>query len=1267
MSTTETENLENIFCGNSQMAYALRNYDWDNSSLGPVTDWPESLRNTIRLMLTSAYPMFVWWGEEMIMFYNDAYIPVLGSKHPAAVGKSGKKQWKEIWHVIGPLMENVLRNGETCYRQKDLLYTKRNRIKEETYYTYSYSPIFNTDGSIGGLFCACHEDTLQVLSERRLTTISRISGVRTDITVNDARLEVMQVLAENRRDLPFVLLYKAEEGKFILDNYTKEAFTTDLQDIPELLQPPISLHNPEDDGALVVTTIPAVLRNLLKKPEHGVLPDQVAVVPVKDAGHNIIRGYFIVGISAVLPLNDDYLNFFKLLSSQVNATVTNVRAFEQERLLSKKLLELDKAKTDFFSNVSHELRTPLTLIMGPLELLLNKPNAFSEEDKESLRIMQRNGLRLLKQVNNLLSFSFVEAGRYKASFVPTALASFTGDLASTFESVMMQSGLKYRVSCNAISEPVYVDTDMWEMIVLNLLSNAYKFTLSGSIGIELVEEENDVVLLVSDTGVGIPEKDLPHLFERFYRVEQNIGRTFDGSGIGLALVAELVKLHGGSINVTSTTGKGSTFIVTIPKGRSHLPQDKIGTETEADRSILGPQKPDALSLVDSDLNHVNLSEDMVEIVGLNEDETLPIVLLVDDNLDMIQYVSRLLKKDYRVLTALNGQQALEVLRHQKPDLILSDVMMPVMDGVTLLNKVRKIPELVAVPVILLSARAGEEDKVLGFNTGADDYLVKPFSASELVTRIRSTIRNAKQRNEWKVKEQKLLSDTAERKELLESILNSISDAFYHVNNNLEFVYVNNRALEITNKTREEHIGRNVLDVYPYLAGSELYKTIQVALQTLQPVSVEYFDIELSRWFDCRLYPTAKGSTGYFADITDRKLEEIARIESENRFREVANAAPVLIWMSGTDKLCNFFNNRWLEFRGRTSEEEYGNGWTEGVHPDDLENCIQTYTNAFEAGRQFSIEYRLLNKDGEYRWILDNGCPRFTPDGQLLGYIGACTDITELKWAETLLSKYNSELEARVASRTAELQKANDQLKIEIKEKIRKKQELIKSHEQLHSLTSHLQDLREKERKLIAREIHDDLGQALTALKIEILLLYDRIEDSRSKYKNVMLESLGSMEKALDESLISLRKIISHLRPSLSDDLELVYEIQKLVTDLEKRIGIPIAVRSRVKKIELEPNIAIEVYRVMQESVTNIIKHACATAASIEITKENDKFRFLVTDNGIGFDDSVLAEKRSFGILGIKERAQRIGADLIIESCPGKGTTVELLVDATLKK
>ena len=243
------------------------------------------------------------------------------------------------------------------------------------------------------------------------------------------------------------------------------------------------------------------------------------------------------------------------------------RALEEERRRAEALAELDAAKTAFFANVSHGFRTPLTLLLAPLEDALAQPDpAASPADRERLTVAHTNGLRLLRLVNMLLEFSRIEAGRVRADGAPTDLAAFTAELASMFRSTIERAGLRFLVECPPLSRPVVVDRDMWEKIVLNLLSNAFKFTTEGEIAVTLRQVDQEAELSVCDTGVGIPEASLPRLFERFYQVRGTRGRSIEGTGIGLALVQELVKLHGGSVRTASTLGQGSTFIVTVPLG-----------------------------------------------------------------------------------------------------------------------------------------------------------------------------------------------------------------------------------------------------------------------------------------------------------------------------------------------------------------------------------------------------------------------------------------------------------------------------------------------------------------------------------------------------------------------------------------------------------------------------------------------------------------------------------------------------------------------------
>ncbi len=407
------------------------------------------------------------------------------------------------------------------------------------------------------------------------------------------------------------------------------------------------------------------------------------------------------------------------------------------RLANEKLEGLDRAKTAFFSNVSHELRTPLTLILGPVEnALAGTSGALTGED---LRAVHRNSVRLLHLVNDLLDFSRITSGGLELSFVATDLAQLTAGLAGAFQSLVEDAGLKLRVDCPALPAPVYVDPSRWEKIVLNLLSNAFKFTLEGQISVSLVWRGEHVELSVGDTGIGIPEAELPRIFERFHRVEGARGRSVEGSGIGLALVQELTALHSGTVRVSSVEGRGSAFTVSIPTGSSHLPQARIN-------SLSTPECPTRTTFVAALQGSVRGKEERSRRVGDNPRLAAEgRILVVDDNADMQGYVVRLLEPHFEVLACFDGKAALALAREAPPDLVLSDVMMPEMDGVSLVAALREDPLTRTIPVVLLSARAGEDALLAGLETGADDYLVKPFSARELLGRVRAHLSMARLR------------------------------------------------------------------------------------------------------------------------------------------------------------------------------------------------------------------------------------------------------------------------------------------------------------------------------------------------------------------------------------------------------------------------------------------------------------------------------------------------------------------------------------------
>ncbi|MBC5992261.1 ATP-binding protein [Pontibacter cellulosilyticus] len=1250
------------FLGSSQMHQQIRDFAWEESLLGPISSWPQSLRTAVHIMLGSDYPMAIWWGRDMIMLNNDAYMHFMGNRQQASLGKPAKLMWADIWEVVGPMFNKVLDTGEAWFADKLLLYNERKGFKEEAYFTFSCSPIIQEDGSVGGIFCTSSEETRQVLSERRLETLRQIGAVSVKSgSIADVSSELCSILGASKRDTPFALLYNCVNNSLALSNYTQVSFAKELKLIPALAS---GAAWPLQQYAKMVA--PVLLEDLsallphLVLPDHQMLPQRALALPIVGSGREQLSGWLIIGISPLLEYDEQYVNFLNLLHTHVNALCSNVRVVEQEKERNRKLLELNDAKTAFFSNISHEFRTPITLMLGPVESLLEQEAFRSEQEKQQLEMIRRNGLRLLKQVNYLLNFSSIESGKAKAGFCAVDLASFTKELGSTFTSVMERAGLKYSINCDAVTEPFYVDPEMWEKIIYNLLSNAFKFTLEGEVTLRLIDHSEEVELQVQDTGVGIAPDELPQIFNRFHKIQNNCGRSYEGSGIGLSMVAELVKMHHGSITVDSAPGKGSSFSVVLKKGKEHLPFESIISSDARTYQVSGkeganPYLIEAGSWLATNDDTTGYSD---QTNNTEAGQLKSTVLLTDDNQDMLAYIKRVLEPSYRVLTSSNGQEALAHLRSEAVDVVLSDSMMPVMDGIALLQEIRKQPKLSALPVILLSAQAGEEEKLRGLGLGADDYMTKPFSARELLVRIKSQLQIAELRKNALQREHRLLLESQELKAELTDILANMSDAFIVLDKDLRYTYINDNAGKFTNRTEVDFIGNVIWDVFPELEGTIFYDKVLEAKQTGQEVQ---FDMEyptLNAWFDVKVYPYKQGLSMYICNTTVRKMEEQARQELEMRFKVMADAAPVLIWISEFGNEPIYFNKSWLKFRGRSLEQEQQNGWLQGVHPDDQALLLDNYKAALRTHKPYEMELRLLGADGAYHWFLNHGVPRFMPDGSFAGYIGASVDITKRKWAEDLLSKYNRDLEEKVAERTQALQFANTMLQEEIASKKKAQASLSRSHEQLRALTSHLQVMREEERKYIARELHDELGQAFTALKIDVVLLLKKLATGNVEQK-LLQEELENMQKTINGSIKSVRDIVAALRPAVLDNFGLLSEVESQAQDFQKRTTIAVEVNAELDYIALDREISIEIFRIIQETLTNVARHAGATAVTIDVTKSEAHFCFTISDNGKGMAPDSLTDMRTFGLLGMHERAARIGANLLFDSSPETGTKVRL--------
>jgi len=745
--------------GRGGMGALMRATDWSQTPLGPIADWPDALRMSVSIALGSRFPMVLWWGPDLVLLYNDAWRPVLGqSKHPAALGKPGREIWPEIWDIIGPQLQGVLDRGEASWSEDQMLLLDRNGYLEEAYFTYSYSPIRHADGTVGGVFSAVSETTERVLGERRLRTLRELAERTADAKSVQAAWDAFAaVLGGGNPDLPFARLYLVDGASARLVS------PAGAGEVPGILAE-VPLGGADDDpwgvaravrDGTAVTIEGIDLDSAL--PPGGLWPEptrSAVVLPVAKAGQGAgITGVLVAGVNPRRALDDTYRGFFDLVARQLATSLANARAYEEERRRAEALAEIDRTKTAFFANVSHEFRTPLTLMLAPLEDALNDPASVSlpPPQRERLSVAHRNSLRLLKLVNTLLDFSRIEAGRAQASYQPTDLAALTADLASGFRSATDRAGLFLEIACEPLPELVFVDRDMWEKVVLNLLSNAFKFTFSGGIAVTLRAAGSSAVLLVRDTGVGIPAQEMPRLFERFHRIEGQRSRSFEGSGIGLALVHELVRLHGGTIEARSEPGEGTTFSVTVPFGTAHLPAEQVG-----DAAARAPGAARIEASFEEAMRLLPAMEAGVVPVaapasppGLSQaaGAPRPAVLLADDNADMRDYVGRLLGERYAVTAVADGQAALDTIRRVRPDLVLSDVMMPGLGGFELLRAVRADPALRDLPVILLSARAGEEARAEGLDSGADDYLTKPFTARELLARVGANLTMAQVRRE----------------------------------------------------------------------------------------------------------------------------------------------------------------------------------------------------------------------------------------------------------------------------------------------------------------------------------------------------------------------------------------------------------------------------------------------------------------------------------------------------------------------------------------
>ncbi len=717
------------------------------------------------------------------------------------------------------------------------------------------------------------------------------------------------MLAANPFDVPFAMIYRVDE-----DGAAAHLAATAGIDA-RTAAAPLTIALAAGSGGL--WSIDAVARSghtvtAASLPSHfdalptgawKTAPHTAMILPVLLPGQERPRAIVVAAVSPMRALDDDYRTFFSLVATQIASGLADARAIEEERRRAEALAELDRAKTAFFSNISHEFRTPLTLMIGPLEDLLARDDlALPVAALPSVIAAHRNSLRLLKLVNTLLDFSRIEAGRIDASYQPTDLASATAELASVFRAAIEKAGIRFVVDCPRLPEQVYVDRDMWEKIVLNLLSNAFKHTFEGEIAVRLDWRGEAVELSVRDTGSGIAASELPLIFQRFHRVRNARARTHEGTGIGLALVQELARLHGGSVSATSREDEGSTFTVTIRTGTGHLPPERVSTSRQLSPTTVGasPYVEEVLRWL-PDRRESGLAEIpgdgsagvFAERVERTERAERPArVLVADDNADMREYVCRLLASRYVVEAVADGKAALDRIAAQRPDLVLTDVMMPTLDGFGLLAGIRSDPATRGLPVIMLSARAGEEARIEGLRAGADEYLVKPFSARELLARVGSQLELARVRRETE-------AALRYRSEQHATLINQAPIGVYLVDADFRIREVNPVAQPVFGEIPGGVIGRDFAEIMHVLwqkeYADEIVEIFRATLETGEPyVAPERAEFRIDRqvleYYEWRLdritLPDGRyGLVCYFRDISAQVKARLMIAESERRLRE----------------------------------------------------------------------------------------------------------------------------------------------------------------------------------------------------------------------------------------------------------------------------------------------------------------------------------------------------------------------------------------------
>ncbi len=548
-----------------ELATRINAFDWSSTSLGPIPRWSQSLRTALSILLGSRFPMQLLWGPDYIHFYNDAYLSIAGDKHPGALGQPGAAVWPEVWaDVVAPLLDQVRTTGEATWSSDQLLVLDRRGFLEEGYYTFSYGPVPGADGVIEGIFIAVTETTRQVLSERRLRTIRDLGAALASVNSESALWQAAQpVLAAATTDLPFALIHTLDAQRRTLGLACAVGLPSNHSAVP-LLLPLDQEGSPWPCAQVIARGLPLPVHNLadfagnLPCGTWGAPPSTALVLPLRADSMAQPLGCLTAGISPRLTLDADYQDFLERLAALLAGALARVRDYAEAQAAVR-------IRDDFLSVAAHELKTPLTPIIGRLQLLQRRLSLEGVDQRhlQSVATVVSEALRLSAMVDALLDLSRLRGGHLQLERRPLDLRAVAQRIADEVQPGLVRHELHMSLS----EQPALVDGDALrlEQVVRNLVQNAIKYSPDGGeVALGVAAEGDQMLLTVRDQGLGIPQEALAHLFERYYRVGNSATSSIGGLGVGLFVVNEIVRMHGGAVTVESIQGQGSTFSVWLP-------------------------------------------------------------------------------------------------------------------------------------------------------------------------------------------------------------------------------------------------------------------------------------------------------------------------------------------------------------------------------------------------------------------------------------------------------------------------------------------------------------------------------------------------------------------------------------------------------------------------------------------------------------------------------------------------------------------------------